>query len=78
MLITNIVRMLHMKGHVGHWTEMVLTLQVNLLDLNLSSDKRYHLVRIQRFSICNKSSQLMLTVILTIQIELPHQHLWLM
>ncbi|XP_045214295.2 transmembrane protein 94-like isoform X2 [Mercenaria mercenaria] len=28
MFVANIVRLLHMKGHTGHWTEMVITLQV--------------------------------------------------
>ncbi|KAL4241053.1 hypothetical protein ACF0H5_001831 [Mactra antiquata] len=31
MFVTNIVRLFHLKGHVGHWTEMLLTLQVHAM-----------------------------------------------
>lgn len=31
MLVANILRLIYMKGHVGHWTEMVITLQIQAI-----------------------------------------------
>ncbi|XP_060605817.1 transmembrane protein 94-like [Ruditapes philippinarum] len=31
MFVTNVVRLIHLKGHTGHWTEMIITLQVQAI-----------------------------------------------
>ena len=33
MLVANIVRYMKMRGHVGHWTDMIITLQVLATDV---------------------------------------------